>query len=342
MNDSTTNNHDVTERLGALAQWHPSSSVGLATVVQAGRRRRTARVVGMSGLAVAAVAVTTVSALVLGGAGGTAPASTTSTAPTRSTGSVPVGEARAAMAAAAPDPVKALDESTWAGAPYWYVRTVNTSEAFFPQSDDDPPIMNAPQTYTGERWSAHRDHSLYVENGDLSTAVGSGWSGWPLDDYDPTTDDPWETLFALPTDPSALDAELRRAVAAAREAQGGEGPRNGSVDDKVWGQVVDVYPGSPASAAQRRAFMQVAVDLPGTTVTPGVTDSQGRVGTEISRRSVLDDAQSDVLTLIVDPVDGTVLESKSGVFTTTYLAMGPAWDLPVEPELGGCADWATC
>ncbi|MCL2091699.1 MAG: hypothetical protein FWH11_10975 [Micrococcales bacterium] len=335
--DDSTRNDDIAERLGALAQWHPPSSVGLTAVVRAGRRRRAVRVAGMGGLAAVAVVATTVAALALGGGRGTAPATTTPTvAPTVS--AAPVGEARAAMAAAAPDPVKALDESSWADAPYWYAKTLNVSEVFL---DGDVPTET--QTYTRETWTAHRDHSLMVEDGDLSTALGSGWGGWPLDDFDPTTDDAWDMLFALPTDPSALGAELRRAVADAAAAWGGVGPRNGSVDDKVWGQIADVYPGSPASAELRMAFMQVAVDLPGTTVTPGVADSQGRVGVAISRHDVLDDPRSEVTTLIVDPVDGTVLERRTGGRTTTYLSMGPAWDLPVEPVLdAGCVDWATC
>ncbi|MCL2849164.1 MAG: hypothetical protein FWE61_03835 [Micrococcales bacterium] len=326
-------------RLRALAQWEPLCSVEPTTVLRTGRRHRRAQIGGLATVAAVTVIALAVAVGASGGRSGTSPADGPPTA-----APPVVGHARAAMAAAAPDPAGALDESAWVGAPYWYVKKrVHTP---------DTPDSLGPQVV--ETWMAQHGTSLRIVDGDPATAFGQGPGGWVLDDYDPTTGAAWDVLFALPTDPVALEAELRRAVVAAQE-------RPGSVDDMVWGLVTDIYPETPASSALRAALWQVAERLEGTTVTPGVVDSEGRTGTAISRPFVLESSTSLVMTLIVDPDDLTVLETTTTaselddmdyVLTVTYLAMGPARRLPVEPTQGdpewpsllrpGCVFWETC
>ncbi|MCL2467949.1 MAG: hypothetical protein FWF02_00450 [Micrococcales bacterium] len=339
-------------RLRALAQWQPTSSVEPTAVLRTGRRHRRAQIGGLATVAAVMVVAVAVTVAASGGRSGTSLAdgsTTTVAAPV-------VSQARAAMAAAAPDPAGALDESTWVGAPYWYVKK---------RVHGTPDTPEIPQAHVVETWMAHRDTSLRIVDGDQTTAYGQGPGGWVLDDYDPTTGAAWDVLFALPTDPVALEAELRRAVVAAQA-------RYGSVDDMVWGLVKAIYPETPASSALRAALWQVAEGLEGTTVTVGVVDSEGRTGTAISRLVVLESSTSQVPeaggsdtvvlaateTLVVDPDDFTVLEVTTAtpdaldVLTVTYLAMGPAWRLPVEPTLGdptwpsllqpGCVFWETC
>ena len=326
----------VVRHLQTLSEWQPASSVRTTTVLRAGHRRRAAQVGGLTGLAAAVLVAVTV-VVVVSGQPDTGPADGPRTTTTVTT--APVGEARAAMAAAAPDPAGALDESSWADAPYWYVKK-RVSHA----GPDDS------YTDVTETWMARRDVSLRIVDGDESTAYASGPGGWVLDDYDPTTGAAWDVLFALPTEPDALEAELRRAVVAAAA-------RPGSVDDMVWSLLTDIYPESPASSKLRAAFWQVAEGLDGTTVTEGVIDSEGRVGTAISRSLNLGESTAIVKTLIVDPDDFTVLEARStsvdgDELVVTYLAMGPAQSLPVEPTPDGpltpsllqpgCVFWETC
>lgn len=326
----------VVQRLQKLTQWEPASTVGTTTVLRAGRRRRAAQIGGLSGVAAVAVVAVTV-LVVVSGQPDAGPADGPET--TAAVTMAPVGEARAAMAAAAPDPTGALDESSWVDASYWYVKKrVHGSSS------------GESHTYIAETWMAQRDVSLRIIDGDTATAYGSGPGGWVLDDYDPATNAAWGVLFALPTEPGALDAELRRAVIAAQA-------RFGSADDMVWSLITDIYPESPASSELRAAFWQVAESLEGTTVTAGVTDSEGRAGMAISRPLVLGGSMSSVKTLIVDPDDFTVLETRNTTIdddelVVTYLAMGPARSLPVEPTEGdplwpslllpGCVFWETC
>lgn len=341
--DDSTRHDDIAERLGALGQWQPPSSVGLTTVVRAGRRRRATRVAGMGGLAAVVVVATTVSALALGGGRGVAPADSTPTTatstpldtPTTTVNYAPAGANRAAMAAAAPDPAKALDESSWADAPYWYykIRVQYAANEANPAED-----------YVQEVWTGHHSDGLILIDGDVLGGIDPG--GWPLADFDRETDgDAWEAFFALPTDPDALEAALRAAVPMVPSGGWTPGPDAPTQDDRVWAQIRDLYAGSPASTELRLALLQVAEGLSGTVVTPGVTDGEGRVGLAVSRpfRTHTD---SGTDTMIIDPTDGTVLEERDGMvgddpsYRTTYQAMGPAWSLPVQPTLPpGCTSW---
>lgn len=339
----------------------PRIDVDPATVLRRGHRRRTVRVAAAGTTALALVASVTVGAVVLGSS---APHTVALPDPVVSTDTAdPMagfvgGEARAAMAAAAPDPAGALDESTWASAPYWYVKTLD-NDMYFPE-------QGANTVMTRECWVAHSDNPNHF--GDLYVMIDH-WTDvppeeyfpglgqfpfWPLDDQNPSNRT-WDTLSALPTDPTALDARLREAALnpwannGVNKADLTPDPQDrAEVDKAVWGQIALIYPGSPAPLELRLAFIEVAKGLSGITVTPGVIDAQGRVGVAISgsarvnRPWVVDwtyhpevIAEEDVITLIVDPTDGTVLERRSSAYVagafdvvTTYLALGPAQVTP--------------
>jgi hypothetical protein len=320
--NSTMDNDEITGRLRALGQWEPPTSVALTTVARAGRRRRAAQVGGLSALAGVITVAATVAAFAFADGNAVSPAGQ-GVAPELDTTQAPAsqvpGQARAAMAAAAPDPAKALDESTWADAPYWYVKTRS------PDADSTDPTR---PTKTREDWIAHHDRSLFIENGDPSTAWSDGPGGWTYDVDGPGAD-PWDGLFALPTDPAALEAVLRGMVADYKAGN----PTAAADDDIMWTRITDTYPGSPAPTALRLAFLQVAKGLSGVVVTPGVTDGAGRTGEEVRFHYRGSGGEAY---MIVDPTDGTVLEYGSWDYPITYLSMGPAWTLPMEPPAPIC------
>ena len=224
--------------------------------------------------------------------------------------------ARAAMAKAAPDTKGAQDESTWQDAPYWY-----SLGRWFEEADG-----KITETRKQESWYGPAE-SVTVYDGNLAKPLRSEPPAWKLDDFDPKTSAP--VPFALPGDPGALETELRRAAGAADALEGDE-LCTSQVDDRVWVQITDVWPGSPATTAQRLAFLQVATRLSDTVVTTDVTDSEGRTGISITRRVTA--GADETITLVVDPADGTVLEQRSSFggfdWALTYLAMGPTSDLP--------------
>ncbi|MCL2423417.1 MAG: hypothetical protein FWD11_05910 [Micrococcales bacterium] len=350
----------------------PRIDLDPATVLRKVRRRKTARKAAASITAVALVGAVTVGAVALRSSTATVgspdPVASTDDNPTADPMAGFVGgEARAAMAAAAPDPAGALDESTWADAPYWYVETLDNDMYFADQGMNTVMTRERWVTHTGsdsclgdlyviiDHWTDGREPEAYLPSDDC-------FPFWPLDDHNPRNRT-WDTLSALPTDPTALDARLREAAGNPWANPGVDrahltpDPQDRAAMDKaVWGQIARLHPGSPAPLDLRLAFVQVAEGLSTVTVTPGVTDAQGRTGVAISGLARIHPAwevegyylpeviaEETMITLIVDPTDGTVLERRSSTWTpgpfdavSTYLAMGP---VQVAPETDSREPW---
>ena len=130
----------------------------------------------------------------------------------------------------------------------------------------------------------------------------------------------WDELFALPTDPVALEDELRRHS---------QPDDPGSVSDtQIWGAVLDLLAGSPATPALRQALFEVAAQLPDTTVGGEATDSTGRPGFLVIRNDER---------LIVDLETGLLLErvwdfgADIPPGTATYVEQGPTDTAPYAP-----------
>ena len=253
----------------------------------------------------------------------------------------PVSDARQTMAAAAPDPAGALDESSWADAPYWYTKSTHhyagkmldfSNEQWFDRGNTVWTVADNPNMGTVDTGGYELDGGFFL---------GGFWDASPPAEW-------WATLSALPTAPAALEARLRTEALGADDVFGNPQPgmRNDKAlqDAEIWAQIYQIWPGSPASYELRMALMQVAQGLSGTTVTPDVTDQQGRVGIAISGRVTYlrggagggvpgeietGGGTGPMVTLIVDPLDGTVLESQiqctgATVYYATFVAMGPA------------------
>ncbi|MCL2849528.1 MAG: hypothetical protein FWE61_05740 [Micrococcales bacterium] len=335
----------VADQLHDLDVWEPQSMVTLGAVQRTERRRRAAQVGGLGALgAVVAVAMVAVvvglgsqPTMVADGVGDPEPTPPVVVAP---------GQARQAMAALAPDPARALDESSWDSALYWYVKTIHHSTGGFAD-------------FTWEQWFDRHDTEWNGRNGGFDERTGYGRSGgfylgglWTVDG--PPYRGWWPTLAGLPTDPPALEARLREAALTATDIAGNSQPAMKDdpawQDVELWGQIWQIVQGSPASAELRLALVEVAQGLTSTTVTPGVTDRQGRAGTAISGQlrflSVgagggapgIGETGYDgrpTVTLIVDPVDGTVLEAQIEypgvvVYSATFITMGPTSTPPFD------------
>ena len=130
----------------------------------------------------------------------------------------------------------------------------------------------------------------------------------------------WDELFALPTDPAALEDELRRRSQP-------DDP-SAVTDAAIWGAVTDLLATSPATPALRKALFEVAAQLSGTTLGGDVTDSTGRRGVLVI---------NGIEGLILDPQTGLLLESVGDYgpdippYRATYLEQGPAETAPYAP-----------
>lgn len=131
----------------------------------------------------------------------------------------------------------------------------------------------------------------------------------------------WDQLYALPTDPHALEAKLRATSL------------NGGRDDnsELFSIVGALLAESPAPPALRKTLWEIAARIPGVTLVGAVKDSAGRPGVEIRRGHE---------GYILDPKDGRLLEQYEGTpepvpeapggtnWRSTILEQGPADSAP--------------
>lgn len=210
----------------------------------------------------------------------------------------------AAGAAAAEQP------GGWPDATYWHV----VSE----QQDGDGPAYHreiwlgrlVPGVLQDARLEDHRAGA----SGDVSTIA--------LDKtvFDAGKAVDWAGLYALPTDPDALERVLRAGSA-------GAGP---DPDTELWVVVGDLLRETPAPPQLRAALWDVAARVPGVTVVGTVRDHAGRTGKAVERTM----PGSGRERLILDPTDGRLLEqvdygrSGGAQYRQTILSQGPAATAP--------------
>lgn len=202
----------------------------------------------------------------------------------------------------------------------------NAGQAAAEQQGDarDAAYWHTATTYTGaqvglesarfETWAGRQEWSVIINTSEGSTEpflTGHALFGLRIT---------WDELFALPTDPVALEDDLRRR-------SNPDDP--GSVDDTtIWATVIDLLAGSPAPPALRQALFEVAAQLSETSVGGEATDSTGRPGFLVIRNNEQ---------LIVDLQTGLVLERvwdfgpdiPQG--TETYVEQGPTDTAPYAP-----------
>jgi hypothetical protein len=319
-----TNDEDFGRELRGLAgRVEPRVAVDTTGVIARARRRRAATWTGAgAAFAVGATAVALV------GASLPWPGGAQAAAGARSVTYDPTGTANppSATQAATPGPTAAPGEPVagYPDAPYWFV----AMQTWQPSGE----------VHTEEWYEGHTKPGLLIEDKDVANATGIGPSSWGRFDINGVdTLLRWDALYRLPTDPAALGAILADGIDRSRG--------NGDDADRETSMISDMLYGSPASPALRQALWTVAAGLPRTTVTPGVADSSGRQGTQLTHTELSGSSTS----WVYDAVDGAVLERADAVegmvkYRWTYLDQGPAYDIPKEPSLAssGCASWATC
>ena len=126
----------------------------------------------------------------------------------------------------------------------------------------------------------------------------------------------WDELYALPTEPGALESHLR--------ATGLDGMRDS--DTELFALVGDLLRESPAPPTLRKALWEVVARVPGVSLVGAVEDSTGRPGVAIEREEH---------GYVLDPTAGRLLEEYIGTpkpggasWRATYLEQGPAVSAP--------------
>jgi hypothetical protein len=120
----------------------------------------------------------------------------------------------------------------------------------------------------------------------------------------------WDGLWQLPTDPAALDEQLRDGI---------DGAGNGD-DSEMFVIVGDLLRESPAPPALRKALWEVAARIPGVKLEGATTDGEGRAGVAVSRGGQR---------YVLDPSTGRLLEERESSWSSTYLSQGPVETAPV-------------
>ncbi|MDM7855316.1 CU044_5270 family protein [Cellulomonas alba] len=208
----------------------------------------------------------------------------------------------AAGAAAAEQP------GGWSDAAYWHV----VSE----QQDGDGPA------YHREIWLGRLVPGVLEDARLEDHRAGGPVRTIPLDAtvFDAGAAVDWAGLYALPTDPDALERVLRAGSA-------GAGP---DPDTELWVVVGDLLRETPASPQLRAALWDVAARVPGVTVVGTVQDHAGRTGKAVERTM----PGSGRERLILDTSDGRLLEqvdygpSGGARYRQTILSQGPAATAP--------------
>ncbi|RYV51640.1 hypothetical protein [Pengzhenrongella frigida] len=314
MTHSDDFSRDLLDRIDAV---RPALTVDTTRVVSRARRRR-ATTRTSAGLAVTLVLAGTGWALAL--------------QPWQSPDVVPAGNGVLRVAGedgADPDPDPSEDLSLvdvvpvdpgWPDAPYWHTIWESTDAAG--------------EVERMEFWAGHTEPGLLVFDDDLANASGVGpgaWGNLLIDGAWVLIG--WDALYALPTEPVALEAVIRGSVEPDRGV--------GTDDDKVVSMARDLLLRTPASPALRTALWTVMAAQPSSSVTPGVSDAAGRTGSLFEHT----DALGGTFVMVFDPVDGRLLEERGldGAHAT-MVEEGPATDTPIEPTLesSGCTAWATC
>ena len=265
---------------GRVVVHRAATAVTPAVPPHLARRRRRLTLAGAA-VAVAA-AVVTVPVVSFGGGGTSANADA-------------AGLLRRAGAAAGDQP------GGWPDAAYWHSASSYVREG---------------RTFRREIWVAHRGGPTVLRdtglpdpdgrvNGDVVIPGGGVFSAGG-------TSLTWDQLYALPTDPGRLRAELASDLH-------GAGP---DPTTELFVAVGDLLRESPASPALREALYDVAAGIPGVRVTGKVTDAAGRSGTGVTYGHE---------TYVIDPATGRLLADVEPGWRATYLDQGPSDTAPALP-----------
>lgn len=289
--------HALREHASALT---PQVTVRTEGVVPAARRRRAAQV----------GALTLVAGLVLGGGAfaGTVWAAGPEVVPAGPPSPPPAGPV-----ASAPAPSRSADPG-WPDAAYWHLLYTVRETAGGPP-DDEVRI---------ETWVGHTAPSVEVR----SEGMPGAWSSPPgafttLLVGGVETELDWDDVYALPTDPVALEEVLRAGVIL-------DDP-NDPADHQVWKMASRLLLWAPSSPALREALWQVLVGLPGVATQEGATDSLGRPGVA----ATLDPgAGRSVWSIVYDRAASRGLEeirrAGDASVISTLLEQGPSDAIPAE------------
>lgn len=284
----------------------PQVTVRTDGVVPAARRRRAAQV-GV---------LTLVTGLVLGGGGAFAGAGW---AAGPEVGPAGLEEPTAAPAVSPPAPSPSADPG-WPDAPYWHLVYTSTLQS----QDTDSGAIEV------ETWIGHTAPSIEVHSEGMPGASSSPpgtFASLLVDGVETELD--WDDVYALPTDPAALERVLRAGVFPddVTDPVGRKGP----ADLQVWNSARRLLLWAPSPPALRDALWQVLVGLPGVTVQEGAADSLGRPGVA----ATLDlGNEASVQSIVYDPEARQGLEQVKGAGAaarlSTFLEQGPADAVPAD------------
>lgn len=173
---------------------------------------------------------------------------------------------------------------------------------------------HASSTYVRDGKTFHRQ--IWIGRTGDSTLIDPGVEPGISTVTNPTVDTyfgpgiTWAQLYALPTEPVALAAALRRY-----DTGQGQNP-----DQQLFSTVAELLGESPAAPPLRRALYRVAAAVPGVRAIGPVTDRAGRRGQGVSR----DDEE-----LVIDTATGQLLQERQGTrWVGTLESQGPASTAP--------------
>lgn len=165
-----------------------------------------------------------------------------------------------------------------------------------------------------EIWIGHREIGVLKDGGVATGVLPLDVAYFPAGDRGVT----WDELYALPTDPDALEADLRGRTSA-------DDGKARDPDARLFVNVGDLLRESPASPALRKALWEVAARIPGVTLVGTVTDDAGRQGVAVEHAGQR---------YVIDTDDGRLLAESHGEWSTTYLEQGPSETAPAPTNVG--------
>jgi hypothetical protein len=187
----------------------------------------------------------------------------------------------------------------WPDTAYWHVKSTYTQDGH--------------TYYHRDIWIGHHASGVLRDPGVGPGVMALGAALFP-DGHSGVT---WDQLYALPTDPAALNTVLSNNV---KDFGPDPNPTGGvSSVQELYVTVGDLLRESPASPALRKALYDVAAGIPGVRLVGNMKDRLGRTGVGVER---------DGETLLIDPATGRLLADMDGTWSATYISQKPAKTAP--------------
>jgi hypothetical protein len=165
-----------------------------------------------------------------------------------------------------------------------------------------------------EEWTA-TDGQIFYRYQDLPAKASDPWhrGAWPSEGGNllpfgfGAEDMTYSQLMALPTNPDALEARMKKAAFPSGDR---------SLSEELFGMVENVLSVAPAPPEVRAAFYEVAARIPGVELLGETKDSLGRTGVAVALDEHIGGSENAQDIMVFNPDSSELMEERSVAVST--------------------------